>query len=252
MLTKEEIIKKVQEWSRTNYNLTPSEKVIREELEIPRWEWNAYWIRVTDLQREAGLRPQKFRNLEYTKEDLCDLFIKTIREEGKLPSRAYLDFKHKQDSKFPSSGTFYDRLGQHGNGELATSILEYIKDKQGYKDIITICNALFEKRKSTELENSSVVNSIGYIYLLKTKLLKSAAYKIGKARNVESRMNQLRQQSNDNQLLHKIKTDDMDGVESYWHRRFLTKRLYPYKTKDEWYKLNPSDVKAFKRWKRVF
>lgn len=252
MFTKEEIIKAVQDWSRINYNLTPSEKIIREELKIPRWEWNAFWIRVTDLQREAGLQPQDFHNLKYTKEDLCDIFIKAIREEGKLPSRAYLDFKHKQDSKFPSSGTFYDRLGQHKNGKLAISILEYIKEKQGYEDVITMCNALLEKKDNAELENSSAVNSVGYVYLLKTKLLKSAAYKIGKTRDIESRMRQLRQQSNDNQLLHKIKTDDIDGVESYWHLRFSIKRLYPHKPKDEWFKLSSSDIAAFKRWKRIF
>lgn len=252
MLTKDEIIKTVQEWSRINYSRTPSEKIIREELKIPRWEWNAFWIKVTDLQREAGLQPQGFDKSKYAKDDLCDKFIKVIREEGTLPSRAYLDFRHKQDPEFPSSGTFYDRLGQHKNGTLATSILGYIKDKQAYEDIFTICNALLEKKDDAESENSSVVNSVGYAYLLKTKLLKSTAYKIGKTKDIESRMRQLRQQSNDNQLLHKIKTDDVDGLEGYWHLRFSAKRLYPHKPKDEWFKLSPSDIAAFRRWKRIF
>ncbi|MEK7472504.1 MAG: GIY-YIG nuclease family protein [Patescibacteria group bacterium] len=45
------------------------------------------------------------------------------------------------------------------------------------------------------------------------------------------------------QTIHEIKTDDMNGVEKYWHNRFKSKWL-----RGEWYKLNPSDVKALKHW----
>jgi len=48
-------------------------------------------------------------------------------------------------------------------------------------------------------------------------------------------------------MIHSIKTDDPSGVETYWHKRFDTKRL-----NGEWFDLNSADIKAFKRWQRIF
>ncbi len=252
MLTKEEILKEVQKWSEENYGLTPSEKVINIELRISRGEWIAYWDKITDLQKEAGLKGNKFEKDKYFKEDLCELFIKFIRESGRIPTRAFLDHKHKQNPDFPDSGTFYKRLGQHKNGVLVSSILEHIKNKKGYGDIIEKCNSAKNSIKYSEVEHYSSVSEVGYIYLLKTKLLNSVAYKIGKAKDVEQRLRQLKQASNSDELIHEIHTDDMAGVERYWLERFKSKKLYPNKPDDEWFRLGPSDVYSFKRWKRIF
>jgi len=48
-------------------------------------------------------------------------------------------------------------------------------------------------------------------------------------------------------LIHEIKTDEPVGLEAYWHNRFRDRRM-----RGEWFKLSAADIKAFKRWRRVF
>jgi hypothetical protein len=81
------------------------------------------------------------------------------------------------------------------------------------------------------------------VYLFKS----GRYYKIGKTNDTVRRGKEIRVQLPERtDLIHAIKTDDPSGVEAYWHKRFESKRK-----QGEWFDLRPSDIKAFKRWRKI-
>src|SRR5205823_1144139 len=87
--------------------------------------------------------------------------------------------------------------------------------------------------------------AVGYVYLLKHGTRRE--YKIGRTNNPLRREGELGIQLPEKcQPVHYIKTDDPEGVEAYWHRRFAGKRK-----EGEWFALSTQDVRAFKRLRRA-
>lgn len=237
MFIKEDIVKELKRLAKENGGKTPSEKFLYDNSDIKQYDRMRYWANYGELVREAGLQPNKFDKTKYSSEELCNLFIKTIREKKSWPTRGILDVKHNNDPKFPTSVTFYKKFGLKKG--IAETVLKFIENKRGFNDIISICNKVLEEFKD-EVEQGFVK---GFVYMGK----QHGYYKIGKTSDPYRRREDITLQGAEPfELIHQIKTDDMNGIEKYWHERFKTKHK-----RGEWYRLLRDDVKAFKRWKRI-
>ena len=248
MLTKEQIIKEIQKYVKENNGNTPSEKKFYEYAQISLNDLHKLgWSNYRGLVLDAGLTPNRFDKTRYSHEQLCDIFIKFIREQGKWPTRGELDVNHFNNSNFPASATFYNKLGL--TSDLARSILNFIEDKKGYEDIENICTPVVEQY----LDNSATKDTnktVDEVYMYKYKN-QSQPIKVGRSKDSSLRGIQLAAGGHDKLvLLHSIKTDDAVGIEQYWHNRF--RQLGREELGNEWFKLKPDDVRAFKRWKKIY
>jgi hypothetical protein len=146
--------------------------------------------------------------------------------------------KHRNDPSFPSQSPFR-RIGN--KNQLTEKVLAYCYDNPGNEDIINICVGLL-KSKDTNLrgDKPDPINE-GFVYLMKS----GRFYKIGRSNHPGRRENDLALQMPEKlNKIHEIRTDDPTGIEDYWHNRFASKRKG-----GEWFDLDASDIKAFKRRK---
>lgn len=204
------------------------------------YDWQRYWARFTDLQREAGFSPNEMVSA-YSKDSKIEQFADLIHELQKYPSKPELRHKRISDPGFPSSTT-YEHLGNKQT--LVRMVLDWCEDKPRYKDVVELMHPLLNSSDDADEHAHSNNVRYGFVYLVKGH---PGEYKIGRTNLVDRRLSQLGVVSPvEQELVSEIKTDDPVGVEAYWHARFADKRM-----KGEWFKLKAEDVNAFKRWRKI-
>ncbi|MCX5816850.1 MAG: GIY-YIG nuclease family protein [Proteobacteria bacterium] len=215
------------------------------ETGIKRTDWfGVHWAKWGDAVREAGFIANEF-NTAFDIKLLLEKYAEYTRELGQLPTEGELRLKRRSDPEFPSSRTF-GRLGT--KTDLAKKLIEHCRLLQGFDDVVEHCEDYL--RAHLPVDNDDVASSgkivVGYVYLLKHGSRRE--YKIGRTNNQLRREGEIGIELPEKiEPIHVIETDDPAGVEVYWHRRFTDKRM-----KNEWFALTADDVRAFKRWRRIF
>ena len=240
MLTKENILEEIRRTAKENGDVPLGLGRFGKETGIKLWDCQKYWSTFGEAQREAGFTSNTLQ-VAHSEEFLFGSLIELMREVGRFPTRADLVVKRNKDAKFPSPQSFHYRWNT--KRKLAEKIFEYAK-QEGDGNIMKLCRLVIENTNSEEdISNIDNIQEVGEVYLFKS----GRYYKIGKTNDTVRRGNELRIQLPEKMaLIHSIKTDDPSGIEAYWHRRFEPKRK-----NGEWFDLNTSDVKTFKRWRRI-
>ena len=240
MITKEKIIDEIKRTTEENGGKPLGRERFIKETGIKAYDWERYWPRFGDAQKEAGVA-QNQMNSAYPDSFLIEKAIGLIRKLGRFPIYAEYRIERNSDPEFPDKKVF-ERFGSKQG--LAKKVAEYCKDKNNYDDVVELCSTIIGTSDIDEGSDSSGEINFGEVYLFKS----GRYYKIGKTNDTVRRGSELRIQLPEKMdLIHSIKTDDPSGIESYWHKRFESKRM-----NGEWFDLTSSDVKIFKKWKRIY
>jgi hypothetical protein len=244
-MDKEHIICEIRRTANANGGTPLGYARFATETGITRKDWyGTYWARWSDAVREAGLQPNML-SVATAAELLLEQYAKLARQLGRLPTDAELRMKRKSDSSFPSWTTIA-KLGT--KVELVRQLEVYCRSRGDLADVVGLCMQYLAHCPSpaNEPESEDAPTRVGYVYLLKHGSRRE--YKIGRTYNPLRREGELGIQLPEKcKPVHYIKTDDPEGVEAYWHRRFASKRK-----EGEWFALTPQDVRAFKRWRRIY
>jgi hypothetical protein len=238
-MTKDHILSEIRRTSALNQGKPLGRNRFAEETGIKESDWSGrYWTRWNDAIREAGLKPNEM-NQPMSLDQVQRAFIELIKELGHFPTVVELKLKSRNDPQFPSpSHNTFNKLGS--KSARAQRILAYCKERPDLADVASICAPLAGTAPTDEdVPGPSEV--LGFVYLLKS----GKFFKIGRSVCAEKRHYEIQLQLPEElKLIHKIKTDDPEGIEAYWHTRFADKRK-----RGEWFNLNSEDVKTFRRRK---
>jgi Meiotically up-regulated gene 113 len=202
-------------------------------------DWRGkFWARWSDALVEVGYAPNEW-NAAHGESFIVESLVKLTRKLEKYPTLSEMGLERRVDGNFPSQSSIQTLCGK---AELMSKLLEYCRTHEGFEDVERILRATpvpLEPKQQSEVANGQL--QLGYVYLL----LSARKYKIGYSKAALSRASVVSNLSPEGgEIIHLIRTDDMRGIEAYWHNRFADKR-----GNGEWFALSAADVKAFKRRK---
>lgn len=212
---------------------------------ITGYDLGRYWAKFGDAVKEAGYEPQPYQQA-FDMDRLVGAYATVVRRLGHVPTQAELRLECGNDPALPHDATFR-RLGTTKHS-LLQAVVDHLSEQPDNADVRGICQAALDATpaRATPEPPLDGATTVGVVYLIKGR---GGEYKLGRTGlDADRRRAQLSTGSAvELEIVHEIKTDDPAGVEAYWHRRFADRRL-----RGEWFKLTAADVRAVKRWRRIY
>jgi hypothetical protein len=232
-ISKEVVVRTYERLVSENDGKVIGERVFLRETGYSHHLWKGqYWRSWSDFQEAAGFSPNKAT--DKTPDDvLLRSFAELALEIGRIPTEPDLMIKRNNDQSFPSKAPFR-RWGNRS--ALLDAVAVFCREKAGFSLVLS----MLREGTSKSVEQRLIKNVVKeFVYLLRS----GKSYKIGRSTDTGRRLSQLAiQLPNKPDTVHVIETDDPEGIELYWHRRFAEKRQ-----QGEWFQLTSDDIEAFKR-----
>jgi hypothetical protein len=209
------------------------QRIFMRETGISRYHWmGGFWRSWSAFQEAAGFSPNDPTEKIPDETILCR-FAELALERGEMPTEADLNLKRKADPTFPGKDGFR-RWGSRD--ALLSVVADYCEGKPQFASVLQLLKQGTSNRIDHRLDSLHVK---GFVYLLRS----GKHYKIGRTNATGRRLRELAiQLPQKPDTIHVIETDDPEGIEDYWHRRFAEKRHG-----GEWFALDSDDLRAFKK-----
>lgn len=235
-MTREHILDEIRRTTAANHGKPFGFKRFEQVTGIRYADWfGRYWKGWGEALQEAGFQPNALQGRIHD-DHLLERFTALIRELGRFPVKGDLRLRRRRDPTFPNDKVF-DRFGH--KAQLVARVREYCNARPDLTDLIPLLPTPLAPGHEAISEPNTKPVVVGYVYLLRS----ARFYKIGRSVAFGRRERELAIQLPEKpNTVHVIKTDDPEGIEAYWHRRFADKRAH-----GEWFRLTPEDVTAFKR-----
>lgn len=236
--TKDEILAAIRREAATNGGVPPGMQKFEQTTGIKRHAWKGrYWARWNDALAEAGYQGREWGTNWYTDEYVTAGLAALVRQFGRFPSEAEITLHKRSNPDTIHPGVFRERLGKVA--EQRAKVYEWAVTHDGWADVADIVRPLLTPSARTEDVAHSSRAVAGSVYLFRS----GDFHKIGRSNSVGRRVYEVGLQLPERvDVVHEIETDDPEGIESYWHRRFAGKRA-----NGEWFRLTADDIAAFRR-----
>ena len=233
-MDKQNILKLMKATAAANGGKPLGTRRFEAEAGVSEYHWSKYWPRYNELVIEAGLEANS-KTTAYSRVELLDLLVIKIRQLGRFPT------VNERRLLGPAEKTFRTHFG--GTASMVNAVREYCQCRADCRDVLDLCPLPQQTDNDITADRSPArpAQPDGSVYLMKS----GGYYKIGKTNHVGGRERDLKIQLPEPvKTIHSIITDDSNGIEAYWHRRFAGKRK-----NGEWFELSKEDVAAFRRRK---
>lgn len=237
MTSKDEVLAAIRREAAVNNGVPLSQVKFEQVTGIRPHQWKGrYWARWNDALAEAGFEGRTWGPKVLTDEQVITELATLVRLFGHFPTQPEIGV-HKRstpDAMHPS--VFRERVGTVE--QQRAEVYDFAVSHDGWDDVADIVRPLLTSR-ATPRPTTSPRTVVGSVYLLKS----GNHYKIGRSNSVGRRAYEIGLQLPERlELLHQIDTDDPEGIEAYWHRRFASRRA-----NGEWFDLTNEDVSVFRR-----
>jgi hypothetical protein len=234
-MTRQQILSEIRRRAQANGGVSLGRERFERETGIKESSWlGKHWASWGDAVRDAGLAVNPW-NAAYPEEHLLASYIGLIRELGRVPTTPQMRMKRRADSTFPSDKVFA-RFGD--KSALIARVRQFCEERPEFANVLDVLGA--PAPHSSSVRSREVV-PVAFVYLTKF----GRHFKIGRTNAIGRRERELAiQLPEKSKTVHVIETDDPEGIEAYWHRRFSAKR-----GNGEWFTLDSADIAAFKRRK---